>query len=176
MPKQLPRRFLRRHAPFQFFDPNLSAAVAKSLGEQLVVAGNGYTLKHVVLGMAQGRLGASWGEFHLYAVSPHLCQLGAFLIGNPAPLVKPNLFRRDLDQLVSSGLTHQNGNFVVGRVSARFLHKRPNRVVSLPASLAESGQQFLGNSADLESVVPAAMVSAAIDVVSEAEDVRGQSI
>ena len=59
MPKQLPRRFLRRHSPFQVLDPNPSAAVAKSLGEQVVVAGNGYTLKHVVLGMAQGRVGAS---------------------------------------------------------------------------------------------------------------------
>ena len=59
MPKQLPRPFLRRHSTLQFFDPDFSAAMAKSLGEQLVVAGDGDTFKDVVLRMPQGRLGAA---------------------------------------------------------------------------------------------------------------------
>src|SRR3954463_8368982 len=101
MPKQLPRRFLRRHSPLQFIDPDVSATVAKSLGEQIVVAGEGYTFENEVLCMPKGRLGARRDAFPFRLITAQRRQRCAFLLRKATPLLTSNLFRRDLDQLVS---------------------------------------------------------------------------
>jgi hypothetical protein len=82
----------------------------------------------------------------------------------------------DFDELVGAGVTHQNGDFVVGGVAASGGDEVLNGTIALLATLAVFGEELLGDAADLEAQVAPFGIRAVVDLVTEGTDVACQGV